>query len=143
MQHPVRLTLSLASTATLALASLPFGLRPATAQEAKTAQGTAADLGVMSISLKDVFKSNLPKLRQSIKKPRPGLGSGDGAKRIRTADPLHAMQPAYWLKLSALQWVCWFVAFCLASTRESNLMAPTSSTGIALLAALVTVACSS
>ena len=58
MQHPVRLTLSLASTATLALASLPFGLRPATAQEAKTAQGTAADLGVMSISLKDVIKSN-------------------------------------------------------------------------------------
>ena len=39
----------------------------------------------------------LPKLRQSIKKPRPGLGSGDGAKRIRTADPLHAMQVLYQL----------------------------------------------
>jgi len=52
----------------------PFGLRPVAAQEAKTAQGTAADLGVMSISLKDVFKSNLPKLRQSIRRPMPGLG---------------------------------------------------------------------
>ena len=58
MQHPVRLTLSLASTATLALASLPFGLRPVAAQEAKTAQGTAADLGVMSISLKDAIQPN-------------------------------------------------------------------------------------
>jgi len=27
---------------------------------------------------------------------QPGLGSGDGAKRIRTADPLHAMQPVRW-----------------------------------------------
>ncbi|WP_341901171.1 carbamoyl-phosphate synthase [Synechococcus sp. UW140] len=57
-QHPFRLTLSLASTATLALASLPFGLRPVAAQEAKTAQGTTADLGVMSISLKDVIQPN-------------------------------------------------------------------------------------
>ena len=58
MQHPVRLTLSLASTAAMALASLPFGLRPATAQEAKTTQGAAADLGVMSISLKDAIQPN-------------------------------------------------------------------------------------
>ena len=42
----------------MALASLPFGLRPVAAQEAKNAQGTAADLGVMSISLKDAIKSN-------------------------------------------------------------------------------------
>ena len=31
-------------------------------------------------------------VHQSIKKPRPGLGFEDGAERIRTADPLHAMQ---------------------------------------------------
>ena len=30
-------------------------------------------------------------------KPRPGLGSLEGAKRIRTADPLHAMQVLYQL----------------------------------------------
>ena len=38
-------------------------------------------------------------LRQGerIKKPRPGLGFFDGAKRIRTADPLHAMQVLYQL----------------------------------------------
>jgi len=33
----------------------------------------------------------------NIKKPRPGLGSLNGAKRIRTADPLHAMQVLYQL----------------------------------------------
>ena len=58
MQQSIRLSLSLAGTAALALTSLPFGLRPATAQEAKTAQGTAADLGVMSISLKDAIQPN-------------------------------------------------------------------------------------
>ena len=36
-------------------------------------------------------------MHQSIKKPRPGLGSLNGAKRIRTADPLHAMQVLYQL----------------------------------------------
>ena len=39
----------------------------------------------------------LPRVHQDIKKPRPGLGSLDGAKRIRTADPLHAMQVLYQL----------------------------------------------
>ena len=58
MQQSIRLSLSLAGTAALALTSLPFGLRPATAQEAKTTQGTAADLGVMSISLKDAIQPN-------------------------------------------------------------------------------------
>ena len=43
----------------MALASLPFGLRPVAAQEAKTTQGTAADLGVMSISLKDAIQPNI------------------------------------------------------------------------------------
>ena len=56
MQHSIRLSLSLAGTAALALASLPFGLRPVAAQEAKA--GNAADLGVMSISLKDAIQPN-------------------------------------------------------------------------------------
>ena len=49
---------SLLGTSSIALASIPFGIESATAQEAKTTQGTAADLGVMSISLKDVIKTN-------------------------------------------------------------------------------------
>ena len=56
MQRPIRLSLSLASTTAMALASLPFGLRLAAAQEAKA--GNAADLGVMSISLKEAIKPN-------------------------------------------------------------------------------------
>jgi len=36
-------------------------------------------------------------VHQCIKKPRPGLGFKDGAKRTRTADPLHAMQVLYQL----------------------------------------------
>ncbi|WP_341880933.1 carbamoyl-phosphate synthase [Synechococcus sp. UW140] len=58
MQQSIRLSLSLAGTTALALASLPFGLRPATAQEAQTTQGRAVDLGVMSISLKDAIQPN-------------------------------------------------------------------------------------
>ena len=59
MKHSsIRRTLSLAGSAAFALASLPFGLRSATAQEAKITQGTAADLGVMSISLKDAIQPN-------------------------------------------------------------------------------------
>ena len=57
MQHPVRLSLSLASTAAMALVSLPLALRPVAAQEAKA--GKAADLGVMSISLKDAIQPNI------------------------------------------------------------------------------------
>jgi len=56
MQQSIRLSLSLAGTAALALASIPLGIGTATAQEAKT--GNAADLGVMSISLKDAIKPN-------------------------------------------------------------------------------------
>ena len=56
MQHPVRLSLSLAGTAALALASTPLGIESAAAQEAKA--GNAADLGVMSISLKDAIQPN-------------------------------------------------------------------------------------
>ena len=58
MQQSIRLSLSLAGTAALALASIPFGIGSAAAQEAKIAQGLAADLGVMSISLKDAVQPN-------------------------------------------------------------------------------------
>jgi len=56
MQKSIRLSLSLAGTAALALASIPFGA--AKADNTKVAQGTAADLGVMSISLKDAIQPN-------------------------------------------------------------------------------------
>ena len=56
MQQSIRLSLSLAGTAALALESIPFGIGSATAQEAKA--GNAADLGVMSISLKDAIQPN-------------------------------------------------------------------------------------
>jgi hypothetical protein len=52
----IRRTLSLAGTAALALVSIPLGIGSAAAQEAKT--GNAADLGVMSISLKDAIQPN-------------------------------------------------------------------------------------
>jgi len=56
MQHSIRLSFSLAGTTALALASIPFGA--ASAEDTKVAQGTAADLGVMSISLKDAIQPN-------------------------------------------------------------------------------------
>ena len=56
MQHSIRLSLSLAGTTALALTSIPFGA--ARAEDAKVAQGTAKDLGVMSISLKDAIQPN-------------------------------------------------------------------------------------
>ena len=52
------LSVSLLGSSSFALASIPFGIGSATAQEAKTTQGAAADLGVMSISLKDAVKFN-------------------------------------------------------------------------------------
>ena len=55
MQRSIRLSLSLASTAALALASLPLAIRPAVAQEAPAA---AADLGVMGVNLRDAVKFN-------------------------------------------------------------------------------------
>ena len=51
-------SVSLVGSSSFALASIPFGIGSATAQEAKTTQGTAADLGVMSISLKDAIQPN-------------------------------------------------------------------------------------
>ena len=58
MQHSIQLGLSLTGSAALVLASLPFAVRPAVAEPAKVAQGTAAELGVMSVSLKDAVQLN-------------------------------------------------------------------------------------
>ena len=66
MQRSIRLSLSLASTAALALASLPLAIRPAVAQEAPAAAAAepkagsteAADLGVMGVNLRDAVKFN-------------------------------------------------------------------------------------
>jgi hypothetical protein len=65
MQRSIRLSLSLASTAALALASLPLAIRPAVAQAAPAASAEpkapsteAADLGVMGVNLRDAVKFN-------------------------------------------------------------------------------------
>ena len=58
MQRSIRLTLTFAGTAALALASMPLAIIPAGAEEAKVVQVTAADLGEMGISLKDAVKFN-------------------------------------------------------------------------------------
>ena len=52
------LSVSLVGSSSFALASLPLGIGSATAQEVKPTQGTAADLGVISISLKDAIQPN-------------------------------------------------------------------------------------
>jgi len=58
VQHSIRLSLSLAGSSALALASTPFVVTAAVAEDLKVAQGTAQDLGVMEINLKDVVKFN-------------------------------------------------------------------------------------
>ena len=65
MQRSIRLSLSLAGTAALALASLPLAIRPAVAQETPAAAAEpkaetteAADLGVMGVNLRDAVKFN-------------------------------------------------------------------------------------
>lgn len=58
VQHSIRLSLFLAGTAALVLASTPFAISPASAEEAKVAQGTAAGLGVMAVSFKDAVHFN-------------------------------------------------------------------------------------
>ena len=55
MERPILLSLSLASTATLALASLPIGIRPAAAEPKATAPN-AQDLGLMGVNLKEAGK---------------------------------------------------------------------------------------
>ena len=58
MQHPFRLSLSLSGTVALALASIPFGISPAAAQDPEAPSAEAADLGVMGVNLKDAVKFN-------------------------------------------------------------------------------------
>ncbi|MCT0216740.1 inverse autotransporter beta domain-containing protein [Synechococcus sp. CS-1330] len=58
MQHPIRLSLSLAGTAALALVSLPFAISPAAAQDQEAPSTEAADLGVMGVNLRDAVKLN-------------------------------------------------------------------------------------
>ena len=58
MQRSIRFSLSLASTAALALASLPIAIRPAAAQDTEAPSTEAADLGVMGVNLKDAVKFN-------------------------------------------------------------------------------------
>ena len=58
VQHPLRLSLSLAGTAALALASIPFAIRPVAAEEPKAESTEASDLGVMAVTLWDAVKFN-------------------------------------------------------------------------------------
>ena len=58
VQHPLRLSLSLAGTAALALASIPFAISPAAAEEPKAESTEAADLGVMAVNCRDAVKFN-------------------------------------------------------------------------------------
>jgi len=57
MHSSIRLSLSLTGTAAWALASISFGA--AKAEVANPSQGTAKDLGVMGVSLKDAVKPNI------------------------------------------------------------------------------------
>jgi hypothetical protein len=58
VQHSICLSLSLAGTAALALASLPFAISPAAAQDPEAPSTEAADLGVMGVNLRDAVKFN-------------------------------------------------------------------------------------
>jgi hypothetical protein len=58
MERPIRFSLSLASTAALALASLPLAIRPVAAAEPKAEATEAADPGVMGVNLRDAVKFN-------------------------------------------------------------------------------------
>jgi len=58
IQHPIRLSLSLAGAAALALSSLPLAISPAAAQDPEAPSTEAADLGVMGVNLRDAVKFN-------------------------------------------------------------------------------------
>ena len=58
MKKIFNLSFALVGSSSFALASIPLGIGSAAAQETQTTQGTAADLGVMSISLKDAIQPN-------------------------------------------------------------------------------------
>jgi hypothetical protein len=58
VQQSIRLSLSLAGAVALVLAFSHVAISPAGAKEAEVAQGTAVDLGVMEVSLKDAVQFN-------------------------------------------------------------------------------------
>ena len=58
MQYSIRRSIVLASTASLALASIPFGAARAEDTKVAQASATAKDLGVMAVNLKDAVKLN-------------------------------------------------------------------------------------
>jgi hypothetical protein len=58
MQHSIRLSFSPTGTAALVLASIPFGISPAAAQDPEALSTKAADLGVMGVNLRDAVKLN-------------------------------------------------------------------------------------
>jgi len=58
VQHSIRLSLSLTGTAALALASIPYGAGRADDTKVAQSSGTAQDLGVMEVNLKDAVKFN-------------------------------------------------------------------------------------
>jgi hypothetical protein len=58
MQPSIRLSLALAGSSALALASTPFAVTAAGAEGLKVGQGTAQDLGVMGVNLRDAVKFN-------------------------------------------------------------------------------------
>jgi hypothetical protein len=58
MQHSIRLSFSPTGTAALVLASIPFGISPAAAQDPEALSSEVADLGVMGVNLRDAVKLN-------------------------------------------------------------------------------------
>jgi hypothetical protein len=58
VQSCIRLSLSLTGTAALALASLPFVISPAAAEDPEAPSTEAADLGVLGVNLRDAVKLN-------------------------------------------------------------------------------------
>ena len=58
MQRSIRQSSALAAAASLALASIPFGAAKAEDTKVAQAPGTAQDLGVMAVNLKDAVKLN-------------------------------------------------------------------------------------
>ena len=85
MQHSTRRSLGWLGTAALAMASAP-----AIAEPAKVAQGKAADLGVMSVSLKDAVRLNY-----GIQRQLQGAGTPNEAG-IGAFVPLKVNQNSVW-----------------------------------------------
>ena len=78
MQQSIRISLSMTGVAALALASIP----QANAKPAVVAQGSAEDLGVMSISLKDIVKPQVGVQAQTQAAGTPNQ-AGIGVRRQR------------------------------------------------------------